>query len=266
MRSGPSSKKKEKHCDPADPADQDKGDQWDCTALDAPSRFIVSMEIGKRTPETLQVVVSDFAERTGWRPPALITTDGYQSYAPLLMSQYGVWVEPPKTGLPGRPRQGYLEWPQGSVYATVIKTYKEGEVQGVRRELVYGTEQELAAALDASPVSTQINTAFVERQNGTDRSRNARKARKTYSFSKSLLLHLAVSWWVVGCYNFHDLHRSLREALPDGTYQHRTPAMAIGLRTRPLSIGELMRTQVVARVTRRRPTVADFRRPVEVCP
>jgi hypothetical protein len=48
-----------------------------------------------------------------------------------------------------------------------------------------------------------------------------------------------------------------RERFPDGTYQHRTPAMAIGLQTRPLSIGELMRTQVVGRVTRQRPTLAD---------
>jgi IS1 family transposase len=266
MRSGPSSKKKEKHCDPSDPADQDKGDQWDCTAVDAPSRFIVAAQIGKRIPTTLQALVDDFAARTEAVPPDLITTDGYQTYPPLLMSKYGMWVEPPQTGRPGRPRQGYLEWPSGSVYATVTKTYKEGVVKSVRRELVYGTEQDLAAALEASPVSQQINTAFVERQNGTDRGHNPRKVRKTYSFSKKLLLHLAVSWWVIGCYNYHDLHRSLRQQLPDGTYQHRTPAMALGLQTHPLSIGEFMRTQVVGRVTRQRPTLADFRPSVERVP
>jgi hypothetical protein len=261
MRSGPSSKKKQKHCDPDDPADQDKGDQWDCIAQDAPSRFIVSMEIGKRTPYTLKLVVGDFAQRTEGRPPKLTTTDDFAPYAPILMAQYGTLVVPPKTGLPGRPRSPYLEWPQGAVYATVCKAYKQGEVHSVRRELVYGTEQELAAALDSSPVSHQINTAFVERQNGTDRTHNARKARKTYRFSKSLLLHVAVSWWVVLCYNFHDLHRGLRERRPDGTYQQRTPAMAIGLQDRPLSIAELMSTQVVGRMTAGRPALADLRRP-----
>lgn len=261
MRSGPSSKKKQKHCDPTDPADQDKGDQWDCMALDAPSRFIVSLEIDKRAPYTLQGVVADFAQRTGWTPPALTTTDDYAVYAPILMTQYGVLVVPPKTGLPGRPRSPYLQWPEGAVYATVCKTFQQGEVHSIRRELVYGTEQDLAAALLASPVSEQINTAFIERQNGTDRGKNARKTRKTGRFSKSLLMHLAVSWWVVLCYNFHDLHRGLRQRQPDGTYRHRTPAMAIGLEQRPLSIWELLNTQLVGRFAAGRPTVADFRRP-----
>lgn len=228
--------------------------------MDVPSRFVVSFEIGKRTPETLKLVVSDFVERTGWRTPNLITTDAYQAYAPLFMSQYGVPVVLAPTGLPGRPRQPYLEWPQGAVYATVCKTYKQGSVQGIRRELVYGTKEDLAAALAASPVSQQINTAFVERQNGTDRAHNARKARKTYSFSKDLLLHLAVSWWVVLCYNFHDLHRGLRQRLPNGAFQHRTPAMAIGLQERPLTIVELMSSQVVGPMTRDRPSLADFQR------
>jgi hypothetical protein len=39
------------------------------------------------------------------------------------------------------------------------------------------------AALKLSKVSNKINTAFVERQNGTDRGRNGRKTRKTYCFS-----------------------------------------------------------------------------------
>jgi hypothetical protein len=39
-------------------------------------------------------------------------------------------------------------------------------------------------ALAASKVNRAIDMAFVERRNGTDRRRNARKARKTYRFSK----------------------------------------------------------------------------------
>jgi hypothetical protein len=171
-----------------------------------------------------------------------------------------VLTTPAMTGQPGRPRQPYLEWPAGAAYATVCKTYKTGEVHGIRRELVYGTKEDLETALEESPVSEQINTAFVERQNGTDRAHNARKARKTYSFSKDLLMHIAVSWWVVLCYNFHDLNRGLQQRLPDGRLQRRTPAMAIGLQQRPLSIMELMCTQVVGHVARGRPSVADFRR------
>ena len=108
-----------------------------------------------------------------------------------------------------------------------------------------GTEEDLAGALAASSQSEQINTSFIERQNGTDRGLNARKARKTYEFSKDLVLHAAVSWWVLFCYNFHHLHRSLRQSLGDGSFLPRTPAMAIGLAQRPLSIADILSTPVV---------------------
>jgi len=62
--------KKQKSCDPAEPEDQNKGDQWDHTAVDVDSRMVVSLVIGKRTHENLERVVADFAGRTGGaRPP-----------------------------------------------------------------------------------------------------------------------------------------------------------------------------------------------------
>jgi hypothetical protein len=132
-------------------------------------------------------------------------------------------------------------------------------VAAVERKLVYGTEQDLARALDASPSSTKVNTAFVERQNGTDRTYNARKRRKTYEFSKDLLVHIAVSWWIVLCYNFHHLHRGLRVRLSDDTFLHRTPAMAMGLADHPLSVSEILTTQVVGFVPPHSPNPAWFR-------
>jgi hypothetical protein len=129
----------------------------------------------------------------------------------------------------------------------------------VERKLVHGTPDDLAAALAKSPSSSTINTSFVERQNGTDRSYNARKARKSYEFSKDLLVHVAVTWWVMFCYNFHHLHRSLRLKGTDGVYVQRTPAMAIGIEQRPLSISEILTTQVVGFALPRTPTLRDFR-------
>jgi hypothetical protein len=160
------------------------------------------------------------------------------------LEQYGERVIPRKTGKPGRPRKPFKRWPRGAVYATVNKTYARGTVVATERKLVHGTQEELARALVASPVSTQINTSFVERHNGTDRTYNARKVRKSYEFSKDLLLHAAVSWWVLFCYNFHHLHRSLRQTLSDGTSLPRTPAMAFGLAQRPLSIADILSTPV----------------------
>jgi len=61
--------KKQKNCDPSEPEDDSKGDQWDHTALDVASRMVVSLAVGKRDGETLKEVVSDFADRTGGSPP-----------------------------------------------------------------------------------------------------------------------------------------------------------------------------------------------------
>lgn len=61
--------KKQKNCDPEDPDDASKGDQWDHTAVDVASRFVVTVVVGKRDKETLTEVVTDFAGRTGGAPP-----------------------------------------------------------------------------------------------------------------------------------------------------------------------------------------------------
>jgi len=180
----------------------------------------------------------------------------------VLLEQYGDTVVPPKTGKRGRPRKSYKQWPDGAVYATVKKTYRQGKVESVKREITYGTPEDLAAALEASTCSEKINTSFVERHNGTDRCHNARKARKTYRFSKALLVHVAVGWWVLLCYNFHRVHRGLRQRLADGTYLHRTPAMVLGLEESPLSVADLMSIQVVGFTPPTRPTLGDFARRV----
>ena len=259
MRSGASWEKKQKHCDPTNSDDAAKGDQWDHTAIDVGSRLVVTLEVGKRDGGTVKEAVSDFAGRTGDIVPAVITTDDCSTYAEVLLGQYGETVVPPRTGKPGRPRKPYKQWPAGTTYATVNKTYRKGKVAVVRRTLVHGSEEDLARGLEASPSSDKINTAFVERQNGTDRCYNARKVRQTYQFSKDLLVHVAIGWWVMFCYNFHHLHRSLRILRPEGGYLHRTPAMAIGIEERPLTVADMVTTQAVGFVPPTRPTLAAFR-------
>ena len=163
----------------------------------------------------------------------------------MLLEQYGETVTPPKTGRMGRPRKPFKRWPKGAAYATVNKTYKRGKVVATERKLVHGTTADLDRALRRSRQSQQINTAFVERQNATDRNYNSRKVRKTFEFSKDLVLHAAVGWWVMLCYNFYHPHRGLRLALPGGVFVHRTPAVALGLAVRPWTIAKILTTAVV---------------------
>jgi IS1 family transposase len=230
--------KKEANCDPDDPADDHKGDTWDHVAFDAESRLVVSVVPGERTAANVVAVVEDFKRRTGGRLMDLITTDGYPAYEAAILGAYGETITPPRTGKRGRPKAAYKVAPEGLTYAVVEKTRAKGRVVKVAVRVVFGTIAAVAAALGMSGVSKAINTAFVERQNATDRHRNARKARKTYRFSKDWRFHEAVTYLTLYVYNFCWPVRTLSVKNDRGHRRARSPAMAAGLADHVWSMAE----------------------------
>src|SRR5262245_25931128 len=161
--------KKEKHCNPQDPADDERGDCWDHVALDPEHRLVVSVVTGRRTAEHTHLLVEDFHRRTGGRLMNLMTSDENPAYAEAILEGYGEEVRPRRTGRPGRPRQPYKRVPEGLKYATVHKTRKQGRVVKVEPRVVFGTVRAVLVALAVSLVSVAVNTVFVERNNGSDR-------------------------------------------------------------------------------------------------
>ncbi len=111
----------------------------------------------------------------------------------------------------------------------VEKTRAKGRVVSIATRVVFGTVAAVVAALGMSRVSTAINTSFVERQNGTDRHRNARKGRKTYRFSKDWRFHEAVTYLTLYAYNFCWPVRTLAITDEQGHRRPRSPAMVAGL-------------------------------------
>ncbi|HEX4608590.1 MAG TPA: hypothetical protein VH092_10340 [Urbifossiella sp.] len=194
--------KKEKNCDEDDPADRFRGDCWDHVAFDPEHRLVVSVVPGERTAESVDELVGDVKRRLGGRVPSLITTDEYSAYEGAILEAFGTEVVPPRTGRRGRPRGPYKVAPAGLNYAAVHKTRKKGRVVEVTTRVIFGTAATVAAALSASAASRTVNTAFVERHNGTDRNRNARKVRKTYGFSKDWWVHRAATFFSKYSYNF----------------------------------------------------------------
>jgi IS1 family transposase len=221
--------KKQKNCDPADPADAEQGNNWDHVAFDPEHRLVVSVVPGKRTAEKVEQLVQDFQQRTGSRAMNLMTSDEYPAYKKAILKVYGEEVRPPRTGKAGRPQAAYKVAPPALKYATVHKTRKKGRVVKVSIKVIFGTIVVVMAALAQSLVSKAINTSFIERQHGTDRNRNARKARRSYCFSKKWEVHEALTYLTMYSYNFCWAVRTLREKDGEGRWQQRTPAMAAGL-------------------------------------
>jgi len=230
--------KKEKHCDRDNPDDDEQGDCWDYVALDAEHRLVVSLVTGRHSGEHVQLLVEDFHGRTAGRLMNLMTSDENPAYAEAILETYGEEFQPRRRGKRGRKPGPRKRPPKGLKYATVHKTRKNNRVVAVDRRVIYGTVTAIVAALAGSLVSAAVNTVFVERQNGTDRNRNARKVRKTYCFSKDWEVHEAVTRFTLYSYNFCWPVRTLRQRGPDGRWQPRTPAMVAELTDHVWSLAE----------------------------
>jgi hypothetical protein len=118
----------------------------------------------------------------------------------------------------------------------------------VEPRLIFGTEAARKAALTRSASSRAVNTSFVERQNGTDRNRNARKIRKAYNFSKLWEVHALITYLSLYSYNVCWPVRTLADRDDAGRLRKRTPAMAAGLTDHVWSINEWLTLPVVQRM------------------
>jgi IS1 family transposase len=216
-------------------------------ALDPEHKLVVAVVPGKRTVATTEALVEEFRRRTGGRLMDLMTSDDYPAYETAILRAYGETVTPPRTGKPGRPRSPYRVPPSGLTYAAVTKRRAKGRVVAIGTRIVFGTIAAVALALGMSRVSRAINTAFVERENGTDRHRNARKARKTYRFSKRWRHHEAVTYLSLYCSNFCWPVRTLTHVDAQGHLRRRTPAMAAGLTDHVWSMAEWLSRPAVQR-------------------
>ena len=132
-------------------------------------------------------------------------------------------------------------------YAVVEKRREKGRVVEVLTQVVFGTMAAVLAALGRSSVSRWINTSFLERQNATDRHRNARKARKTYRFSKDWRYHEAVTYLTLYAYNFCWPVRTLAVKDDRGRRRERSPAMAAGLADHVWTLAEWFSMPAVRR-------------------
>ena len=209
------------------------GDQWDFVALDPDSRLILSVFVGKRLQDNAEMLLQDVKKRLA-AVPELISSDEWPGYPEVIKEVFGIEVTPPRTGKPGRPAGPRKEIPQGLNYATVHKRRERGRVVEVLTRVVMGALAAVMALLGGGKTST----SYLERQNGTDRHRNARKGRKTYRFSKDFFMHEALTHFTTYSYNFCWPVRTLRVKTGHKRYRRQTPAMVAGLTDHVWSLQE----------------------------
>jgi hypothetical protein len=126
--------------------------------------------------------------------------------------------------------------------ATVIKRTEKKRVVEVTRKMTRGTLQQATILLQASLGGTVLNTAFIERFNGTMRELFAVLTRKCRHAAQRLEA-LETGMYLIGCtYNFCFPHHELSQSKHAGS--PCTPAMAAGLTDHIWSVWEVLAYKV----------------------
>lgn len=172
--------------------------------------------------------------------PLLFCMDGLASYPTTIKRVFREKL--PRTQ---RGRCQLVEWPR-LLLAQVVKQYDGHRVVGVARQIYPGTGAAVAAVIKATQGLGDINTAYIERLNGTFRSCLSSLARRTRALSRTGASLQAGAYLVGTVYNFCTEHQSLRlPGLVGGhKWRGRTPAMAAGLTTHCWSVKELLSYRV----------------------
>lgn len=242
--------KKEAHLTPMEALQAVYGDAWIWIAFSPVCKLVPAWVIGKRTLAHARRLVFRLKSATNGQIP-FFTSDELPHYADALLEVYGQWTQRPRNGTRGRFPHPRRVPPPALCYAVVVKKREKGRVVEVTTRIVYGTTEQVEAALRASPVSKTINTYGVERNNLTTRQHSRRMSRKVNAFSKDpdYLEHqltLAFAY-----YHFVIPHRGLRQRLqPDQPtngqkgsrkkWKPVTPAMAAGLTDHVWTMDELL--------------------------
>lgn len=246
--------KKEAHLTPREKLQEVYGEAWVWSAFRPVGKLVAAWVVGKRTRRHARRLVFRLKSATDGHSP-FFTSDELPHYADARLDVYGQWVQPPRKGTRGRFPNPHRMPPPDLCYAVVVKERENGRVVNVTTRLVYGTTEQVEAALCASPVSGTINTSGVERNNLTVRQHSRRMGRKVNAFSKDpdyleQQLTLAFAY-----YHFVVPHRGLRQRLrhpllTKGRKGSRkkwkpvTPAMAAGLTDHVWTMEELLSFRV----------------------
>jgi len=203
---------------------------WMAMAMMVSTRLWLGGVISTRRDHALITRLVQLIAACALVAPLLLVVDGFTSYVDAFRRAFRTREQ---RGGRGAPRK--VPWRELTI-GQVVKQYAGKRVVGVTRRLVQGTSATALQLLAQTPGCRVLNTAYIERLNGTFRARLAPLARRTHHLvHRKELLHAGM--YLVGAlYNFCTVHASL--TLASG--QTRTPAMAAGITDHCWSVQELL--------------------------
>ncbi len=165
--------------------------------------------------------------------PLLVLTDGWSAYPNSIRRAFRQKVKQTK----GVGRACLQVWPELHI-GTIIKRTEKKRVVEITRKMAHGCLEQAEKLLLLSRGGSVLNTAFIERLNGTFRERLASLTRKSRHAARRLRA-LETGMYLIGStYNFCWPHHELSNRKHFGYLC--TPAMAAGLTDHIWSVSELL--------------------------
>jgi len=210
---------------------------WLALAMMVSTRLWLGGVISQRRDKTLIQQLADKVRGMALCRPLLIAVDGLPSYVTAFQRAF-------RSKLPRYGQIGRAKWRAWSELhlVQVVKQRSQGCLS-ISRRIVQGSQAQIARLIQTSQGHGGINTAYIERLNGTFRQRLNSLTRRTRTLACQPET-LQAGMYVVGCvYNFCTYHHSLR--LPyflshrSQRWLQRTPAIAADLTDHRWSLDEL---------------------------
>lgn len=201
------------------------------------SRFLIDLRVGPRDLATAAELVASVAvcSPPGVAPP-LMLVDNHLPYPAARLQVFGEVLHRRRKRRHGRKKVPGLKPPPGLLAGVVEKVRDaSGRVIKVKAKAVFGWLRAIKARVVELGIGTTVNTAHLERLNGTVRCQQARRARRPRCVSRDGR-RLQWSLWL-----WRDLHNWVRV---HGSLGGRTPAMALGLSDHVWSVPEYVRYPV----------------------
>ncbi len=211
---------------------------WLAMALMVRTRLWLGAAVSLKRDEALLHRLFRRVRASALARPLLVVTDGLSAYFQVIREAF-------RSGLPqGRGRPPLREWPNICI-GKVAKQYQGRRVVGIARRILQGSPELVAHLIATSQGGLGLNTAYIERLNGTFRNRLASLARRSRALLRKPETLTPLVYWMVSVYNFCSEHQSLRVKLwvgAHGAYRWvpRTPAMAAGITDHCWTVKELL--------------------------
>ena len=205
---------------------------WMAMAMVVASRLWLGGAVSTKRDRSLIEQVAQLVAKSTAGQRLMVVVDGFGAYVECFKRACATYLPHPKGG-----RRTCVPWSE-LVIAQVVKHASNGE--WLQHRLSHGSVRSFLTGLWSTKGCQVLNTAYIERLNGTFRARLAPLVRRTRALARHIDT-LSCGMNLVGaCYNFCTVHSSLttREG------QRRTPAMAAGITDHLWSVRELLSYRV----------------------